>query len=78
MVECGVAPEGWGQRCSVAEEAPVIGIGDLAGGEQKFVNPDAMRRLFVVLSGVAAHEEPSRGNADERGNAFFRSGWGEQ
>jgi hypothetical protein len=48
----------------------------LAGGEQKFINPDAMHRLFVVLPGITAHEEPARRDADERGNVFFgpRSG----
>ena len=49
----------------------VIGVRDLVSGEQKFVNPDAMHWLFVVLSGVAAHQEPSCGNADERGNVIL-------
>jgi hypothetical protein len=30
-----------------------------------------MYRLFVVLSAVAAHQEPSCGNANERGNAIL-------
>src|SRR6266436_5700116 len=68
MVERGVAPERWWRRwrCGVAQEALAVGIGDLAGGEQKLVNPDAMNGLLVVLSRVAAHEETSRGDAGER------------
>src|SRR4030088_1266187 len=62
MVEGGVAPERrWGQRRDVVQEAPVVGVGDLTGGEQKLVNPDAVYGLLVVLSSVAAHEERSRG-----------------
>src|SRR5208282_5743862 len=78
MVERGIAPERWLQRRRVAQEAPVVGVGDLAGGEQKLVNPDTMHGLFVVLSRVAAHEEPSRRDGDQGGKVFFRSRSGKQ
>jgi hypothetical protein len=60
-------------RRRLAQEAPIVSVRDLAGGEQKFIHPDEMHRLFVVLSGVAAHQEPSRGDTDERGNVLFAS-----
>ena len=80
VVECRIPPERWRRqrRCGLPQKMPVVGIGDLARGEQKFVNPDAMYGLFVLLPGIATHEEPSRGDADERGNVFPGSRMGEQ
>src|SRR5208337_2969898 len=78
MVERGIAPERWRQNFRIAQEVTVRGVGDLAGGEQILVYPDTMHGLFVVLADVAAHEEPSGGDADQGGKIFFRSRSGEQ
>src|SRR5208282_3095649 len=81
MVEGGIIPEGWrGDGRCVAQEAVVVGIGYLESGQLEFVYPHAMDRLFVVLSGFAAHEEPAGGDADswwsvELTSEFFSPGF---
>jgi hypothetical protein len=59
VIEIWVLTE-WGRRGGGgAEEAIVFGVGDLCGGEQKRIDPDAMDGAFAILSRVGAHEEPS-------------------
>jgi hypothetical protein len=76
MAERGIVPERWRRGIGVAQEALVLGVGYLMRGEEEFIGPDPMHRLLVVLSGVAAHEEPSGRDGDESGNTFFGSGIG--
>jgi hypothetical protein len=65
VVEGGVASERWRERQRVSQEAVIVGIGDLADGQLKFIDPNAMHGLFGVLPCVAAHEKPSGRDADE-------------
>ena len=51
MIEVWVVPERGRVRCRCAEEAGVFGVGDLRGGEQEGVDPDAMDRAFAILAG---------------------------
>ena len=67
MAEAGVTPEGRRERGGVAQKAGVLDVRDLAGGEEKFVNPDAVYGFFVVLAGVTAHEEPAGWDGNEVG-----------
>src|SRR5579872_6837781 len=66
MVEIWIVPE-WGRRCAGCdEEAGVFGVGDLGGGQEEGVDPNAMDGALAVLSGAGAHQEPGCGNLDER------------
>ena len=66
MVEVGILPERRRRGGSRSEEASVFGVGDLRGGEEESVNPDAMDGTFAVLAGVGAHPEPGAGDLDQR------------
>src|SRR5882672_2325099 len=67
MIEILVVPEGRRIGCSGTEIDRVFGIGDLRGGKEEGVDPNAVDGTFTILTGGGAHEGPRRGNGDQRG-----------
>lgn len=67
MVEILFMGEGRRIGGSRVYEAFVFGVGDLSGGEQESVDPDAVDGAFAILTGGGAHEEPCCGDGDEVG-----------
>jgi hypothetical protein len=65
MIEVWIVPERRGSRSGCIHEALVFGIGDLSGGEEEGIDPDAMNGTFAILPGGGAHEEPGGGDGDE-------------
>lgn len=45
----------------------VFGVGDLSGGQEKSIEPDAVDGAFAILTGGRTHEEPGCGDGDEVG-----------
>src|ERR1022692_1297256 len=67
MIEILVVPEGRRVRGRGVHEERVFGVGDLSGGEEESVNPNAVDGAFAILTGSGAHEEPGCGDGDEHG-----------
>jgi hypothetical protein len=65
MVEILVMPERWRLRRGGGHEAFVFGVGNLSGGEEKSVDPDAVDGAFAILTGGGTHEEPGFGDGDQ-------------
>src|ERR1700730_74934 len=67
MIEILVVPEGWSVRRGGSHEESVFRVGDLGGGEEECIDPDAVDGTFAILAGSGAHEKPACGDGDEGG-----------
>ena len=64
----GSCQNGGGGAPVALQKAFVLGVGDLSGGQEESVDPDAMDGAFAVLAGVGAHQEPGGGDRTSVGS----------
>jgi hypothetical protein len=67
MIEILIMPEWRRVRRRGVQEERVFSVGDLRGGEEESVDPDAVDGTFAILTGGGAHKKPAFGDGDEQG-----------
>ena len=63
-----MADEGWRSVSGGGDEAAIVGVCDLGGGEGEGVDVDAVNGTLDILSVIGAHEEVGGRDGDEVGD----------